>query len=406
MQQPVNRHAAVEVAFNRAGEVGFRARGMADPLTGRLVRPDDPVRVASVSKLVVAIAVMRLVEAHVLTLDQDVSTALGWRLRNPAFPERAVTLRMLLSHTASVRDQGDSYAIPLDGSTQAVTADVGGWDTVHGPGDGYYTYANMNFPVVASVIEAATGERFDRFMKRTVLDPLKLDACFNWPTCSDVAVAHAVELDSPDGTPLKDDLHGRRPPCPVSSPQVGPCDLARWRAGVNGALFAPQGGLRISPRGLARIGRMLLNGGELDGVRVLSVASVDTMVGPVWTFDGRNGDTDNGFACRYGLAVQTLATARRGCGDDPGRDGIARVGHAGEAYGLRSGLWIDRARGTGIAYYVSGLPDNPRPGRGGFTAAEEDAFSRALRLTRSGGRRAKRHGFSGDYSPPKKLSRQ
>jgi len=129
---------------------------------------------------------------------------------------------------------------------------------------------------------------------------------------------------------------------------------------------------------------MLLNGGELDGVRILSIASIDTMVGPVWTFDGRNGDTDKGFTCRYGLAVQMLATARRGCGDDPGGDGIARVGHAGEAYGLRSGLWIDRARGTGIAYYVTGLPDHAHPGRGGFTAAEEAAFSRALRLTRRG----------------------
>lgn len=221
-------------------------------------------------------------------------------------------------------------------------------------------------------------------MKRTVLDLLKLDACFNWPTCSDGAVARAVELDASDGTPLKDDLHGRRPACPVSPPRVGPCDLARWRAGQNGALFAPQGGLRISPHELARIGRMLLNGGELDGVRILSIASIDTMVGPVWTFDGRNGDTDKGFTCRYGLAVQMLATARRGCGDDPGGDGIARVGHAGEAYGLRSGLWIDRARGTGIAYYVTGLPDHPHPGRGGFTAAEEAAFSRALRLTRRG----------------------
>ena len=375
--------AEVEIAFDREGETGAAARGIADPASSRLVTPDDPVRVASVSKLVVAIGVMRLVEAGTLSLDQDVGAKLGWPLRNPAFPDRAVTLRMLLSHTASVRDQGDNYALPLDGSVRAAMADPASWDPKHGPGDTYYSYSNMNFPIVASVMEAATGERFDRLMKRLVLDPLRLDACYNWPSCSDATLARAVELDGPDGKPLKDDLHGQRPACPVSAPKIGPCDLARWRAGVNGAIFSPQGGLRISPRDLARVGRMLLRGGELVGTRLLTPASVDLLATPVWSYDGRNGDTDGGFACRYGLAVQTLATHKPGCGDDPGGDGVPRVGHAGEAYGLRSGLWIDRARGTGIAYYVTGLAEHPTPGSGGFFAAEEAAFRRALRLSQS-----------------------
>lgn len=382
--QPRDRvRAEAEVAFDREGETGAAARGVADPASGRLVTLDDPVRVASVSKLVVAVGVMRLVEQGVLSLDEDVSVKLGWPLRNPAFPERPVSLRMLLSHTASVRDQGDNYALPLDASVREAMADPKSWDRAHGPGDGYYTYSNMNFPIVASVVERATGERFDRLMKRLVIDPLKLDACYNWPTCGDAAVAHAVELDAPDGKPAKDDLHGVRPVCPVSPPKAGPCDLARWRVGENGAMFSPQGGLRISPRGLARLGRMLLRGGELDGVRILSPASVETMIAPVWSYDGRNGDTDGGFACRYGLAVQTLATRRPGCGDDPADDGIAWVGHAGEAYGLRSGLWIDRAGGRGVAYYVTGLADHPERGRGGFFAAEERAFRAALGLSRS-----------------------
>ena len=375
--------AGAEVAFDREGEVGAAAHGMADPASGRLVTPDDPVRVASVSKLIVAIGVMRLVEQGALSLDEDASATLGWPLRNPAFPDRAVTLRMLLSHTGSVRDQGDNYALPLDGSVRDAMADPKSWDHKHAPGDGYYTYSNMNFPIIASVMERATGERFDRLMKRLVLDPLRLDACFNWPSCSDATLARAVELDAVDGTPRKDDLHGQRPSCPVSPPKAGPCDLARWRAGDNGAMFSPQGGLRISPRGLARVGRMLLGGGTIDGVRILGPASVETMLTPAWTYDGSNGDTDGGFACRYGLATQTLATNKPGCGDNPGGDGVPRAGHAGEAYGLRSGLWIDRARGTGIAYYVTGLDDKPAPGSGGFFAAEEAAFRRALALSHS-----------------------
>lgn len=374
-------HAQVGVAFDRAGELGHFADGIADPQTRRAVTPDDPVRVASISKLVTAIGVMKLAEAGKLNLDADVSTTLGWRLRNPAFPERAITLRMLLSHSSSVRDHDDQYAIPLGGTVQAEMADPRSWDLKHGPGDNYFTYGNMNFPIVGSLIERATGERFDIWMRREILEPLKLDACFNWPTCSDAAVARAVELDGPDGKPQKDDLHGARPRCPVFVKEGEPCDLARWRLGDNGGLFAPQGGLRISARGLARVGRLLLNGGTLDGVRILSPESVDTLLTQVWRFDGRNGATERGFYCSFGLATQQIPVKRAGCADDPGTQGAIFVGHAGDAYGLKAGLWIDRARGVGLAYYVTGIAEYPPRAPGlAMGRAERDAFRRAFAL--------------------------
>jgi CubicO group peptidase (beta-lactamase class C family) len=371
--------AQAGVAFDRTAERGSFADGLADPQTGRAVTVDDPVRVASISKLEVAIGVMRLVEAGKLDLDGDVSRWLGWSLRNPAFPDRPISLIMLLSHTASVRDHDDQYAIPLGGSVQAVMADPASWDAAHGPGDHYFAYSNLNFPIVASIIERVAGERFDIWMRREVLAPMKLDACYNWPTCSDAAVERAVVLTQ-GGKPVKDDLGGRRPDCPVVPAADGSCDLATWRAGANGALFAPQGGLRISARGLARVGRMLLNGGTLDGVRIISPQSVETLLAPVWRFDGRNGDTDHGFYCSYGLATQQIPTPARGCSDDPVGDGIVRVGHAGDAYGLRAGLWLDRAHGTGVAFFVTGLPDNPPRGESAFRLAEEAAFRRAVAL--------------------------
>ena len=372
--------AEVGVAFDRAGEVGSYAEGLADPASRRAVTPDDPVRVASVSKLGVAIGVMRLVEQGKLELDADVSRWLGWRVRNPAFPDVPITLRMLLSHTGSVRDHDDNYAIPLGATLQRVLADPAAWDPQHAPGAGYFAYSNLNFPIVGAIVERATGERFDIWMRREVLDPMQLDACYNWPTCSDAAVARAVELDGPDGQPVKDDLNGRRPACPVQAATDGSCDLARWRAGDNGALFAPQGGLRISARGLARIGRMLLGGGVLDGARILSAQSVETLLAPQWRFSGDNGATEEGFFCSYGLASQQFPNRAPGCRDDVLQDGHAWVGHAGEAYGLRSGLWIDRARGVGVAYFVTGLAAQPAPGRTAFVAAEDAAFHRTAAL--------------------------
>ena len=369
----------VGVAFDRSGERGQFAEGIADPLSGRAVTADDPVRIASISKVAVAIGVMKLVEQGRLDLDSDVSDLLGYTVEPPGQPSPPVTLRMLLSHTSGLRDHDDQYAIPLGERLKDVLRDPHSWDPEHPPGSGYFTYANLNFPVVASVIERATGERFDVWIRRELLDPMRIDACFNWPTCSDSAVARAVQLNDPNGKPLRDDLHGKRPDCPVYV-ETGPCDLSLWRLGENGALFAPQGGLRISARGLARIGRMLLSSGTLDGVRILSPQSVDALLAPVWRFDGRNGDTDHGFYCSYGLATQIIPTPVRGCRDDPVGDDRLRVGHAGDAYGLRSGLWIDRAAGTGVAYFATGLPEFPSRGRSAFRVPEEAAFARALQL--------------------------
>ena len=379
-QTPPQGPAQVAIAFDLAGERGTSAEGLADPSTGRAVTPDDPVRIASVSKLVVAIGVMRLVEQGKLDLDRDVADYLGWPLRNPAFQDQPITLRQLLSHTSSLRDGDDAYVVPLGVTLKQALADPAAWDSEHPPSDAYFAYSNFNFPVIASAMERVTGERFDVWMRHEVLAPMKFDACFNWPTCSDAAVARAVVLTQ-DGTPVRDDLAGRRPDCPVFVRDGEPCDLNRWRLGENGALFSPQGGLRISARGLARIGRMMLAGGTLDGVRVLSPQSVDAMLRPAWRFNGRNGsrDGESDGICSYALAVRHLSTGLN-CADDPEGKGRAWLGHAGDAYGLRSGLWIDRRRGVGIAYFVTGLPDVPAKGKSSFTAAEEQAFQHAAGL--------------------------
>lgn len=369
--------ATVRVAFDRDGITDTRVHGFADKATGRKVTAGDPVRVASISKLVTAIGVMRLVEAGTLDLDADVGALLGFPLRNPAFPDTPITLRLLLSHRSSLTDAAGYWQVPLDGTLRELLDDPRAWDARHAPGT-YFRYTNLNFPIVAQVMERATGERFDRLMDRLVLRPLGIEGCFNWALCNDAAVARAVVIYDGAGEPAKDDLHGRRPDCPVNPAKDGSCDLAQWRPGTNGGLFSPQGGLRVSMNGLARIGRMLLRGGELDGVRILSPASVRALATPLWqyapgqglTYEEDTGD-GNGFFCRYGMAMQTLATPVEGCRDDPFGDGIARVGHSGSAYGLQSGLWLDREGGKGVVWFATGMPDERAGGRSAFSAVEE-----------------------------------
>jgi CubicO group peptidase (beta-lactamase class C family) len=363
-----------------------RSEAFGDAVIGeRPLAIATPMRVASISKLVVAIGVMRLIEAGKLDLDSDVSRWLGWRLRNPGFPDRPISLGQLLSHTAGI-DDGPGYGLPLGKDIRTAIAEPAHWaDATPGA---RFSYANLNYGVVATVMEAATGERFDTLMTRLVLAPLGLDAGYNWSGASDAAVAAAATLyrkgrnetawDSAGPWIAQvDDLHGVRPACPVARDATGDagCDLAGYRPGTNGTLFSPQGGLRISAPGLAKIGRMLLGNGTVDGVRLLKPRSVRALMTPVWRAGtGAIGENYAGIMLCYGPGLQCLS-GKAGASDQPvpGLPGARWWGHLGEAYGLLGGVWIDREQRRVLVYLLTGTADDPAkaPHRSAFTGVEE-----------------------------------
>ena len=370
--------ASVAVTFDRHSIRPVLAEGLADRVTARKVTADDPVRIASISKLVTALGVMKLVEAGKLNLDRDVSDYLGWKLRNPAFPDKVITLRLLLSHRSSLLDGPDLYIIPLGETLQGRLADLRVWDSAHAPGSDWFHYTNLNFPVVASVMERASGERFDGLMQRLVLRPLRLDACFNWSGCSPATKQRAVVLTRANGALAKDDPAGVLG-CPVSLPQGAACDLTSYVPGSNGALFSPQGGLRISMRDLAKIGQVMAR----RGGGLLKPSSYAALTKPEWRFTGRNGLDENGtpggFFCSYGLAVHRIGASQQACRDGLFGDGIVRLGHAGDAYGLKSGLWWDPASGKGLAFFTTAVADSETGQRSAFTAREEAVVDRVRR---------------------------
>lgn len=334
------------------------------------------IRVASISKMVMAIGFMQLVEQEKLDLDADISDTLGWTLRNPRFPNTPITARQLLAHTSSLRD-ADKYWLPAGEQLRSFFEATGAnyQDAAHfalqPPGE-YFNYANINFGVLASLMELASGERFDRYMKRHVLQPLGLNASYNACDIPDDERAAAFRKRGPEGWnpqgPWIAQVDAGAPVCfygmtPVDEGAAEAFE-AHYVLGSNGTLFSPQGGLRASANDLLVILQLIANGGELNGTRLLSESSVAELLAPEWSYDPitRNGNTTGegepggpteGLMTSYGLSVHRINLAEWGLGQ-----GIL-IGHLGEAYGVLSHALLDPATGDGIATIVTGSADDP-----------------------------------------------
>ena len=94
--------------MDAGGRVTSAPFGIVRKKDGSAARADDCFRCASISKYVTAAGVLRLATAGEIGLDRDISEYLGYPVRHPQAPDRAITLRLLISHRAGLRD-GGSY---------------------------------------------------------------------------------------------------------------------------------------------------------------------------------------------------------------------------------------------------------------------------------------------------------
>ncbi|MES2152439.1 MAG: serine hydrolase [Pseudomonadota bacterium] len=401
VSDPAMPLASLSVVAIRSGAIvysrQFGDKRLATPTSA--AQPADAktmYRVASISKLVAALGAMKLVEQGKLALDADVSDYLGYRLRNPNFPDQVISLRMLLSHQSSLLDdagiawdaRSDMKEFLVPGGALYGKGEM--WSRRAAPGR-YFDYVNLNWGVIATLMERASGERFDRLMRQLILEPMGLKASYNVSAMSAADIDNIATLYrkrvkdgdetwNPNGPWIaQTDDFGVAPP-------LAPAGLADYVIGRNGSLFGPQGGLRISSNELAQIMLMLMDGGRYKGTQILKPETVTAMLERQWTQQGANGDSYHGLYRAWGLGSEHFTdtssiTDGKATGDRLVAGGsFGGVGHLGFSWGLKAAFVFDPKTKNGLVYVESGVGANPenQPGEYSSRARFEERITDAL----------------------------
>lgn len=246
--------------------VGKRSRSTNDDMT-----MDTIVRIASMTKAITSVSVMQLVEQGKINLDDSASDYLAFIgdaqvlhgfdaddkpiLRAPSTP---VTIRHLLSHTSG-------YVYEIWNGKAAKYVEQGRVESMMTGGDGFFAVPLMFEPgskweygistdILGKLVEGTTGQTLDDYFKDNIFLPLGMpDTYFNVPD-SKVPRMAPLFSRSPDGELTES---------PVSNTPT--------------STFSGGGGLSSTVNDYIRFMRALLNGGELDGVRILNAESIELM---------------------------------------------------------------------------------------------------------------------------------
>jgi CubicO group peptidase (beta-lactamase class C family) len=353
--------------------------GMRDLDRNLPVNEDTKYRIASISKFVMTTAMMKLHDRKKLDLDEDVSNYLGFTLRNPNHPDTPVTVRMLLLHTGSLNEGAGydrflmatynnvgnppSFSELLVPGGKYYTDDM--WRKEE-PGE-YYTYCNANFGLAGTIIEKISGQRFEEYIQQTLFVPLDISGSYIAEGIADINNL-AVIYGREDGkwTPGTDNYKGV-----MSSPR----DFSGYVTGTNGAVFSPQGGLRISAKELARIMILHMNNGKYNGERIVSKKSIRLMQRAQFICNSVNSDNEGVRAGNRGLSVQVLPESTAGTILPQGSHFL---GHSGSAYGLVSDFYFDQKGKYGFIFITNGIFDGPKAGPSGAFYTFEEALIKAL----------------------------
>jgi CubicO group peptidase (beta-lactamase class C family) len=319
----------LSVAVVKKGEIIYtHSFGVKDNTTNHPLTDENIFRIASISKSFSATSIMQLIEAGKLSLDDDFSDLVGFKIRNPKFPETVITLRMILSHTSSINDSQGYFT--LDAINPAKNPD---WQKCYSdvaPGTDY-RYCNLNYNMIGTVIEKYSGERFDNYVKNHIINPLGLYAGYNVDSMDAMRFATLHEYN----TSTK-----KLSPSPLAyAPRRE--EIKNYVMGYSTPIFSPTGGMKISATDLAKYMTMHMNYGKYKGTRIMSKKSARLMQTKISEEEG------------YGMAIANREDVI------PGK---IMTGHTGSAYGLYSAMFFNPKEKFGIVVITNGC--NPSSSNG------------------------------------------
>jgi CubicO group peptidase (beta-lactamase class C family) len=302
-----------KVIYNHS--FGFKDVEKQLPLTNASI-----FRIASISKSFTTTAIMQLVAEKKIRLDQDISELVGFKVRNPAYPNAVITLKMALSHRSSINDSEGYFS--LDAIDPATNPNFAKCYNAYEPDKGYM-YCNLNYNLAGSILEKITGIRFDKYIQQQILDPLGLYGGYNVNALDSNLIAKIYEFNKEtQGFTLSPNAYAPRTE-----------EINNYTMGRTTPIFSPTGGMKISANDLAKYMIMHSQLGKYDGGRMISKNLSQQMQAII-------SEEEN-----YGMALETTTQLI------PGK---TMIGHTGVAYGLYSLMFFEPKEKIGFIVISNG----------------------------------------------------
>jgi CubicO group peptidase (beta-lactamase class C family) len=288
----------VTIVARRGKIAHFEAQGLMDIEANTPMRKDAIFRIASMTKPVTGVAIMMLVEEGKVRLSDPVSRFIPEfkdttvALASGKVPAaRAITVRDLLTHTSGLGSGGlgtkeGAKTAPRRSTDNLATyiPTLGAVSLDFQPGTLWRYSALAGIEVLGRIVEVASGATFDRFLQDRIFAPLGMKDTTFVPTPDRLARAVHIYERTPEGTLRREET----PP---------------WLA--TKTLFSGGGGLWSTAEDYLQFAQMLLNGGQLNEVRLLGPRTVALMasnhVGDLYT-----GTTGTAQGTGFGLTVDVM----------------------------------------------------------------------------------------------------
>ena len=310
------------IYLNKYFEIEQIVKGYQSIEDGIKTTPDTIYKIASISKVVVAIGLLMLYDQKKVDLDKDISLYLDFPVRNPHHPNKKITLRMLLTQTSSIKDNGGLIDGIYKGYYGANMTDdfIKLEDILNPSSDRYFDsfskflpgenfeYSNLGCGIIACICEKITKMHFRDYIKKVLLDPLQIDGGFRISDIKNQSNLASHYKFYNNEFHLYRDLESFKA-----------CECLEYPLGDNYRGVA--GGLYISAVDLSKIMQMLMNKGVYNNHRFLKIETVNEMESIQW-----KGECSDPTYKQKGLQLIIM--------DDFSNNYL--YGHFGNAYGLRS----------------------------------------------------------------------